>query len=142
MNPIWDIIGGALKPVGAIIDGITTTEEEKLQAKARLLQIQNDLATKVIDYQQTLAEEQGKTIRAEASGHSWLQRNWRPIVMMMFAYIIFHVYVLQPVFGAPVVVMSERLWDLMSIGLGGYVIGRSAEKIVPQVAAAVLKPSK
>lgn len=141
MNLWGDIVGAVIKPIGAIIDSVTTTDEERSQAKARLMAIQNDLAEKVIAYERTLAEEQGRTIRAEATGHSWLQRNWRPITMLMFAYIIFHSYVLQPVFGVPAVVMSERLWDLMSIGLGGYVIGRSAEKIAPQVVSS-LKSSK
>jgi hypothetical protein len=29
--------------------------------------------------------------------------------------------------------VPERLWSLMQIGIGGYIVGRSAEKIVPQV---------
>jgi hypothetical protein len=34
-----------------------------------------------------------------------------------------------------------KLWSIVELGLGGYVIGRSAEKIVP-AAAAALKGSK
>lgn len=30
-----------------------------------------------------------------------------------------------------------KLWDIVQLGLGGYVIGRSAEKIIPQVAEIV-----
>jgi hypothetical protein len=29
--------------------------------------------------------------------------------------------------------VPDRLWQLMQIGIGGYIVGRSAEKIVPQV---------
>ena len=32
-----------------------------------------------------------------------------------------------------------KLWDIVELGLGGYVIGRSAEKIVPAITAAVKK---
>jgi len=31
------------------------------------------------------------------------------------------------------------LWDIVELGLGGYVVGRSAEKIMPQVAAVLKK---
>ena len=30
-----------------------------------------------------------------------------------------------------------KLWDIVQLGLGGYVIGRSVEKVVPSLAAAV-----
>jgi hypothetical protein len=30
-----------------------------------------------------------------------------------------------------------KLWDIVQLGLGGYVIGRSIEKVAPQIAAAV-----
>ena len=30
-----------------------------------------------------------------------------------------------------------KLWDIVQLGLGGYVVGRSFEKVVPSIAAAV-----
>jgi hypothetical protein len=66
-----------------------------------------------------------------------MQRNWRPLVMLMFAYIIFHNYVLAPVFSVPKAEVPSDLWELIKIGLGGYVIGRSAEKIIPATAQAL-----
>jgi hypothetical protein len=30
-----------------------------------------------------------------------------------------------------------KLWDIVQLGLGGYVIGRSAEKIAPSIAQAI-----
>jgi hypothetical protein len=32
-----------------------------------------------------------------------------------------------------------KLWGILEIGIGGYVIGRSAEKIIPAAAAALKK---
>lgn len=32
-----------------------------------------------------------------------------------------------------------QLWDIVELGIGGYVIGRSAEKVLPAVAEAVKK---
>jgi hypothetical protein len=41
-------------------------------------------------------------------------------------------------YSAPGISEAEvlKLWDIVQLGLGGYVIGRSAEKIVPQIAQA------
>ena len=42
-------------------------------------------------------------------------------------------------YSAPNISEAEvlKLWDIVELGLGGYVIGRSAEKIVPAVATAM-----
>lgn len=130
-NPIFDLIRGILGGAGKIVDDLTTTDEEKLQAKAALLALEVEASKSALEYEKTLAVEQGQTIRSEASGHSWMQRNWRPITMLTFVYIVAHNYVVSPVFGAPSLPIPPDMWDLIKIGLGGYVIGRSAEKIIP-----------
>jgi hypothetical protein len=126
---IGDIISGA----ASIIDDLHTSGEEKLEAKTKLLTLQTDFTRAAMDYEATLVRETSQTIRAEATGHSWLQRNWRPGVMTMFAYIVFHNYVLAPVFGVGAVDMPDQLWALLQLGIGGYVVGRSAEKIATVV---------
>lgn len=136
---LGDIIGGVLKPLGKLVDDLHTSSEEKLELKAKLAAIEAELAAKALEHERTLAQEQGATIRAEATGHSWMQRNWRPLVMLMFAYIIFNNYVLSPYFGIPSLDPPPDLWSLIKIGLGGYVVGRSAEKIVPGVVEALKK---
>ncbi len=72
-------------------------------------------------------------ILAEARGESWLQRNWRPLLMLTCIAIIANNYVLYPylkaVFGWGVALeLPESLWELLKIGVGGYVVGRSLEK--------------
>ncbi|HEX2668186.1 MAG TPA: 3TM-type holin [Gammaproteobacteria bacterium] len=80
-------------------------------------------------------EAQAGVVRAEAKGESWLQRNWRPITMMVFVAVVFNNYLLAPYLQA-MFSWSARLdtppdlWELIKLGLGGYVVGRSAEKCV------------
>jgi hypothetical protein len=33
----------------------------------------------------------------------------------------------------------NRVFDLIQLGLGGYIVGRSAEKVIPQILKAVKK---
>ena len=88
------------------------------------------------DHSEIMALIQGRVeiILAEAKG-GILQRNWRPILMLTIVFIVANNYVIYPyisLFGGPAIVLElpDRLWSLMMIGLGGYVTGRSAEKIV------------
>lgn len=139
---LLDIVKNAIKPITGLIDDLHTSEEEKLTAKTALLQVEQQLAAAVLGYEAKLAEERGAIIRAEAAGHSFLQRNWRPIIMLLFGYIIAHNWVIAPIFGVPYTPVPGDLWDLLKIGLGGYVIGRSAEKIVPATMAALKEGKK
>jgi hypothetical protein len=65
-------------------------------------------------------------VKAEAQGQSWLQRTWRPITMLVFVGLIVARWL---GWSAPNLGEAEvlKLWDIVEIGLGGYVIGRSAE---------------
>jgi len=77
-------------------------------------------------------------VKAEAQSQSWLASNWRPVTMLIFVALIVARW-----FGwaAPNLAEEEyiKLWDIVQLGLGGYVIGRSAEKIVPSIAEALKK---
>ena len=66
-------------------------------------------------------------IEAEARG-GWLSNSWRPISMLVLLALI-----VGDSFGVLAFRLSEDAWTLFQIGMGGYVVGRSAEKIVDKV---------
>ena len=57
-----------------------------------------------------------------------MQRNWRPITMLSFLTLV-----ILDSFGLLVFRLSDEAWLLLQIGLGGYVVGRSAEKMLPAI---------
>jgi hypothetical protein len=69
-------------------------------------------------------------INTEAASQHWLAANWRPLTMVTFV-----VLIVARWFGWAAPDLSEaeylKLWGIVELGLGGYVIGRSAEKIAP-----------
>ena len=71
-------------------------------------------------------------IIAEAKGN-WLQRSWRPILMLSFGFIVIYVKFIAPLFGFTIPPLENEFWDLLQLGIGGYVVGRSAEKIAKSV---------
>ena len=81
---------------------------------------------------------QADIVKAEAQSEHWLTACWRPILMLTFGGLIVARWL---GFSAPNISDAEvlKLWDIVQLGLGGYVIGRSVEKVVPAIAGALKK---
>jgi hypothetical protein len=97
-------------------------EAERLKAQITLEAMKSDGA-----------ELQSATsiILAEANGDSWLQRNWRPLLMLWFAALVgAHWLGFTPENLSDAVV--QDLLGIVQVGIGGYVLGRSAEKVVKE----------
>ncbi|MBD1584921.1 3TM-type holin [Pseudoalteromonas sp. S16_S37] len=120
--------------IGGLIDDLHTSDEERQKLNNELIQIENSYNSKLLQTQQALLAAQTQIITAEAQGHSWLQRNWRPITMLTFLILI-----TADCLGWLEYRLSEQAWDLLKLGLGGYVIGRSVEKAIPAVGQVVDK---
>jgi hypothetical protein len=111
--------------IGETIDKLSTSDEEKMAAKEKL-------TSTVMSQLNTAMELQQNIIVSETQGN-WLQRSWRPILMLSFGFIIIYRYFLSQVFHLPAVELPIDFWDLLEIGIGGYVVGRSVEKVADTV---------
>lgn len=130
-----------------LIKRIWPDPNEAAKAKNELTKIQStgDLAQMqaYLSYLQEMAkqngieiETQGKVVVSESQGESWLQRNWRPLVMVWFAVLVgAHWFGLTPENLTEAEVLS--LLALVKIGIGGYVTSRGIEKTAKIVAPAV-----
>lgn len=117
--------------IGDVLDKVIPDPVAQADAKVKLM----ELAQKG-----EFAEMNARAdiIKAEAASESWLAQSWRPILMLTFGALIVARWM---GFAAPGISDTEiiKLWDIVELGLGGYVIGRTAEKIVPQVVGALKK---
>ena len=104
--------------VGEIVDRLTLPGREKKQLETDILRL-------LIAVEEKTISEQAASIREEARGN-WLQKSWRPIVMLVFTLIILAGTFLN----LPILADTSRFWDLLEIGLGGYIIGRGSEQLV------------
>lgn len=135
-------ITGLVKEVGGVIDSLSTSKEEKLEAQAKLLAIQTAFTVRLTELDTQFAAEQAKVIVAEAQSESWLTRNWRPLLMLTFTYIIAHNFVLAPLFSLASLPIPEQMWELLKLGIGGYIGGRSAEYIAEQIGKGMAAKAK
>ena len=58
--------------------------------------------------------------------------------MLVFVSIIANNYILVPYLQAfglhiPALQLNDEMWNLLKIGIGGYIVGRSAEKVVSNI---------
>ena len=117
--------GNVFDKVGNIIDDLVTSKQEKLVLK-------NQLEKLFLDAKLKLQEMQTSIIISESKGN-FLQRSWRPILMLSFGFIVLYSKFIAPAFGLPNAVLESDFWDLLKLGVGGYVVGRSAEKITETI---------
>ena len=128
MIGVTDLIAGIFKPAAQLIDELHTSEDERLQAKGHLLDVQAAAMQKVFDYETSLIESQAKIVHAEACSSHWLTANWRPITMLTFLTLA-----VGDSMGWLQAPLRDEAWTLLEIGLGGYIIGRSGEKIAKTI---------
>jgi hypothetical protein len=74
------LTGGVIKEVGNVIDKLTTTKEEKLEAQ-RLIQ-------EILEKADSEAQEQvTERWKADMASDSWLAKNIRPLVLVFLTFI-------------------------------------------------------
>jgi hypothetical protein len=124
------IVGKIIEGVIGLIDKAVLDKDEANRIKAEVTKL---AFTQEHEKWVQMIEEQGKIIVAEAQG-SWLQRSWRPILMLVIITIVANNYLIAPYLSPwfpehiRVLELPLQLWDLMEIGVGGYIVGRSVEK--------------
>lgn len=125
LSAVLSFLGG---PVASIIDKAVPDRELATRLK-------HELQVAAISQESALAKSAGDIIAAEAKSDHPLAAQWRPILMLSITAILLNNYLIAPyaqaIFGASVTLeLPEPLWTLLTVGVGGYVMGRSAEKAV------------
>ncbi len=123
MKKIMEWFGGSVvKDLLGGLDNLFTSKEEKIKAQNVIKQI-------LIQKELELQKMQTEIIVTEAKGN-WLQRSWRPILMLAFGFIVIYVKFLAPLFDLRIPELENEFWNLLQLGIGGYVIGRTGEKMM------------
>ena len=111
----------AIPLLGKVIDKAFPDAEQRQQANQAVteLLLNGEL--------QTLAQQAG-VIQAEAKGDSFLQRSWRPIVMLVFTTLVVCRWMgwSAPNLDAEV---ELKLLSIIQLGIGGYIASRGFEKV-------------
>lgn len=132
------ILSLLIGPLTSLLERVLPDPQAQAAAKLQLLQLAQSGALAQLDADTKQALAAAGIVQTEAQSGNWLTSAWRPITMLIFVGLI-----CARLFGFTSSHVSDaeyiNLWELVKLGLGGYVIGRSLEKTVPAIAAAVTK---
>ena len=125
---ILGFVGQIFEPVAELVSEFVEDKDKANEIRYKMFKLQMEAANQAMEYDKQLLESKASIITAEANGQSWLQRSWRPVTMLTFLGLV-----VCDSFGVLANPLASEAWTLLQIGLGGYVVGRSAEKIAPKV---------
>ena len=113
-----------INSVGGVIDGLVTTDDERLAAKAKLKQI-------VLDHEAKMEQNITDRWSSDMNSDSWMSKNVRPMVLIFL--IVCTMLLIFIDAGAVKFVVEDKWTDLLQLVLitviGAYFGGRSLEKV-------------
>ena len=127
---------GAVAPLAKIL---FSTIEKAVPDKDLQERLKAQLQTQLLQSHTQELTAAAKIIEAEAKA-GWFASSWRPLLMYVLIFILVWNYVIGPVikifFGSIITFeLPGDVWTLLNVGLGGYVIGRSAESVARTMAS-------
>jgi len=126
---------GAVAPLAKVL---FSTIEKAVPDKDLQEKLKAQLQTQLLQSHTQELTAAAKIIEAEAKA-GWFASSWRPLLMYVLIFILVWNYVIGPVIkiftGAIISFeLPGDVWTLLNVGLGGYVVGRSAESVARTMA--------
>ena len=116
--------GDLVESVGGVLDNLTTSKEEKLEAKRKLKEL-------ILKHEAEMDKQITERWNADMASDSWLSKNVRPMVLIFL--IVCTMLLIFIDAGAISFVVEEKWTDLLQLVLitviGAYFGGRSVEKV-------------
>ena len=116
--------GELVKSVGGVIDNLTTSKEEKLEAERK---IQDLIVNHEVEMEKNITERWKMDMQSD----SWLSKNIRPLVLVFL--VVSTVLMIFIDAGTINFVVEDKWTDLLQLVLitviGAYFGGRSLEKV-------------
>ncbi|MBL8790219.1 MAG: hypothetical protein JNM45_06945 [Rhizobiales bacterium] len=134
---VTNLVGSLMSgPVNKILDAYIADTELRRKLEA-------DFKTRLVEHLGREEALQQSAVLAEIGSDSWLTKTWRPLMMIAILGFLGFVGLILPLadmlVGHPLPfaprwnLVPPEAWQFLSIGVGGYVGGRSLEKIAAAV---------
>jgi|TARA_S200002703_G_scaffold158842_2_gene170334 hypothetical protein len=116
--------------IGDVVNKVVPDSNKKAE-------VEREIKLSLLDHSSNLEKMRGNIVLAEAKSQSWITASWRPLLMLVCICIIAINYLFFPlvaIFHPEIMThrlaLPEELWNLLTLGVGGYIVGRSGEKMV------------
>jgi hypothetical protein len=122
--------------ISLILPGITSIFDKYLTNEADKAKATQEITQQLLTNEAAITDAAKDVIVAEAESDSPLAKNWRPILMYLLMLMLIWITAVAPIFGLVDVTLKslqgvpDNLWNMLMVGLGGYMFSRTGEKIV------------
>lgn len=125
------ILGPIVKDVVGRVLPADKNAAQKLESELNMAMMSNSAA---------IEQAAASVVIAEAKSEHKITATWRPILMLVITAIVGWNYLFAPLIELIVqlttnnqipltIELPEELWTLLTVGVGGYIVGRSGEKV-------------
>jgi len=123
----------ALQIVAPLAKMLFSTVDKAVADKDLAAKLKAELQIKLMETSAQEVKAAASVIEAEAKSNLYVS-SWRPTLMYVLIFILIWNYILGPfmmlLFKAQITfTLPGDVWTLLTVGLGGYTIGRSAESV-------------
>ena len=112
--------------------------------KDKRADIEREINMALLGNSAAIEQAAASVILAEAKSEHWITATWRPVLMLTITAIVGWNFLIAPLIELSVLLFTgdqvplsiplpEQLWTLLMVGVGGYVVGRSGEKIAKNI---------
>jgi len=124
--------------ITAIIAAISGVLNKIIPDPDKRLEVESEIQKALLASQAAIYDAMKGVMVADAASEGWLTRNARPIVVMWCLGMITWV-VASPMFGlqgptiAAIKSVPSDLWNLVTVGIGGYILAKSAVDVAKAI---------
>lgn len=122
MNPLSLLIG----PISDVLKRLIPDPVERER-------VQGEIQKTIAENEQAMVEAMSKTMAADAASEGWLTRNARPMVVI-WALLVISAILVGSLAGFADAILNAlervpgQLWNLVTVGIGGYMLARTVDK--------------
>jgi len=132
------MIGALLPVLGPIVKDVVGRVLPADKNKAQ--EIERELNMAVLQNTAAIEKAAASVVVAEAKSEHFITATWRPILMLVITAIVAWNFLFAPLIELGVqlstgniiplaIDLPDELWTLLTVGVGGYIVGRSGEKV-------------
>ena len=126
----------AIAPIAKIL---FNTIDKAVEDKDLANKLKADLQTQLLQSHTEELKAAASVVEAEAKS-GWYVSGWRPTLMYVLIFILVWNYILGPI---SLIIFKSQItfslpgdvWTLLTVGVGGYTLGRSGESIARTMAS-------
>lgn len=127
------LLGAIISGVGSAVSGFFGFKAQQSANITEALKVVNDINSSAADKEKAIAG----VVIAEASSSSWITASWRPLLMVVLSIMVVSYFLgfTTPNLLIPMPENSAiaKLFDLLMIGVMGYMPLRSFDKLIQQL---------